>query len=43
MENAGAAPMWNKCHTNEVASSFTAFFIASHSYRTSILVYFSML
>lgn len=29
MENAGAAPMWNKCNNNLIPAAFATFFIAS--------------
>jgi hypothetical protein len=29
MENAGAAPMWNKCNNNLIPATFATFFIAS--------------
>jgi hypothetical protein len=32
IEDAGAAPMWNKCHSNIIPSSFAAFFIAGTDY-----------
>lgn len=32
MENAGAAPMWNKCHNNLLPASFATFFLANTNF-----------
>ncbi|TAF95842.1 MAG: hypothetical protein EAZ47_02895 [Bacteroidetes bacterium] len=32
MENAGAAPMWNKCNNNLVPASFATFFVANSNF-----------
>ena len=33
--DAGAAPMWNKCHSNIVPTVFVGFFVATSSYVTA--------
>lgn len=32
MENAGAAPMWNKCNNNLIPASFATFFVANSNF-----------
>ena len=32
MENAGAAPMWNKCNNNVIPASFATFFVANSNF-----------
>lgn len=41
MEDAGAAPMWNKCHTNATPTTFAGYFIANSNYILAGLTLFA--